>query len=93
MPYKVCNLRSYYETTLFSKHSNNRAYGEALFKREEFTKLAEGVSTAKAMMLLSEKYDVELPITQAVYNIIYLGYDPLTELLNLFSRTTKGEFV
>ncbi|MBO6262923.1 MAG: NAD(P)-binding domain-containing protein [Clostridia bacterium] len=90
--YGLCHLGDY-ETTLFSPHSNNRAFGEDLFLGKKFTKLAEGVSTAKAMVLLGKRYNVELPITTAVYNIIYLGNDPLAELLKLFSRETKPEFV
>lgn len=90
--YGLCHLGDY-ETTLFSEFSNNRKYGEELFLGNKFPKLAEGVSTAKAMVLLGEKYGVELPITTAVYNIIYLGRDPLGELLALFSRKAKSEFV
>lgn len=56
-----------YETTLFSKYSHNRMYGEMLAKGERFEKLAEGVATSKAMLFLGEKYGVDLPITQAVY--------------------------
>lgn len=90
--YGLCHLGDY-ETTLFSPFSNNRRYGEALIKKEAFTKLAEGVSTAKALVALSEKYWVDMPITKAVYNIVYEGREPIEELLALFSRSAKGEFV
>ena len=89
--YGICHLGDY-ETTLFSEYSNNRRFGEQLYKGVKFDKLAEGVSTAKAMTILAEKYQVELPITQAVYNIVYKNHDPLTELLNLFSRKNVAEF-
>jgi glycerol-3-phosphate dehydrogenase (NAD(P)+) len=81
-----------YETTLFSEFSNNRKYGEELFNGVKFSKLAEGVSTAKAMMVLAEKYSVELPITTAIYNIIYKNHAPLDELLTLFARKNVTEF-
>lgn len=89
--YGLCHLGDY-ETTLFSEYSHNRKFGEQLYKGIRFEKLAEGVSTAKAMTVLAEKYGVELPITQAVYNIVYRKHDPLKELLTLFDRRTVTEF-
>ncbi len=89
--YGLCHLGDY-ETTLFSEYSNNRRYGEDLYLKKPFTKLAEGVSTAKALKLLGEKYNTELPISNAVYNIIYEHKEPLEELLKLFERKTVEEF-
>ncbi len=90
--YGLCHLGDY-ETTLFSPHSNNRRYGESLAKGESFTKLAEGVYTAKAMKLLGEKHGVDLPITNAVYRVVYEGKNPFTELFGLFDRRTVTEFL
>lgn len=89
--YGLCHLGDY-ETTLFSPYSNNRKYGEDLILGRKFTKLAEGVSTAKALVLLSERYRVDMPITSTVYNVVYEGKDPLSQLLGLFSRSMKTEF-
>ena len=89
--YGLCHLGDY-ETTLFSEFSNNRRFGEELYKGVKFDKLAEGVYTAKAMMVLASKYNVELPITRAVYNIVYEHHDPLAELLTLFGRKNVAEF-
>lgn len=89
--YGLCHLGDY-ETTLFSEFSNNRRFGEELYKGVKFDKLAEGVYTAKAMIVLAKKYGVELPITQAVYNIVYENHEPLAELLTLFSRKNVAEF-
>jgi glycerol-3-phosphate dehydrogenase (NAD(P)+) len=89
--YGLCHLGDY-ETTLFSEYSNNRNFGENYVKGEEFGKLAEGVSTAKALKLLGEKYNVDLPITNAVYSIIYNKKDPMKVFLELFSRSTRKEF-
>ena len=89
--YGLCHLGDY-ETTLFSEFSNNRRYGEDLYLKKPFTKLAEGVSTAKALKYLGEKYNTELPISNAVYNIIYERKEPLEELLKLFERKTVEEF-
>lgn len=89
--YGLCHLGDY-ETTLFSEYSNNRNFGEKFVKGQPFTKLAEGASTAKAMKYLGEKYNVDLPITNAVYSILYEGKDPMEEFLYLFSRSTRKEF-
>lgn len=89
--YGLCHLGDY-ETTLFSEYSNNRNFGEAFVKGEPFKKLAEGASTAKAMKLLGEKYNVDLPITNAVYSILYENKEPMKVFLNLFSRSTRKEF-
>ncbi len=89
--YGLCHLGDY-ETTLFSDYSHNRKFGEKFVKKEPFDKLAEGVSTAKALKLLGEKYEVDLPIINAVYSIIYEKQEPIKVFLNLFSRSTRKEF-
>lgn len=90
-----------YETTLFSPYSHNRAYGEQMAQGVRFEKLAEGVSTAKALVTLAHKYGVDMPITQAVYEACYLthafdGGDGAKEcmqiILKLFERQTKSQF-
>ena len=89
--YGLCHLGDY-ETTLFSEYSNNRNFGEAFVKGLPFTKLAEGASTAKAMKMLGDKYNVDLPITNAVYSILYEKKEPMKQFLRLFSRSTRKEF-
>lgn len=81
-----------YETTLFSPFSHNRAYGEAFVKGVKFEKLAEGVTTCKALKMLGERYKVDLPITNAVFSILYEDAEPMKVFLNLFSRSTRKEF-
>ena len=89
--YGLCHLGDY-ETTLFSEYSNNRAFGEKFVKKQPFIKLAEGVSTVKALKGLGEKYGVDMPITNAVYSIIYENKDPMNEFMKVFSRSTRKEF-
>ena len=81
-----------YEATLFSEYSHNRKFGELLMQGEKFTKLAEGAETVKALMVLAEKYQAELPISRAVYEIIYENADAKKTLLALFMRPIKKEF-
>ena len=90
-----------YETTLFSEYSHNRRYGEMMSHGHKFEKLAEGVMTAKAMKELGDKYNIELPITNAVYEACFLS-NPFENgdganscmqiILKLFDRETKSEF-
>ena len=80
-----------YEATLFSPHSNNRRFGEDLIIGKPFAKLAEGVYTVEALMELSEKYQVELPISATVYEIVHHHKDPKEQLTQLFLRQTKSE--
>jgi len=89
--YGLCHLGDY-ETTLFSEYSHNRAYGEAFVKGIKFEKLAEGVATSKALKLLGEKYNVDLPITNAVYSILYENKEPMKVFNTLFSRSSRKEF-
>ena len=89
--YGLCHLGDY-EATLFSKYSHNRMWGESFAKGEPFEKLAEGVATTKALKLLGEKYGVDLPITNALYSILYENKDPMKVFLTLFSRSTRKEF-
>ncbi|MEG1395174.1 MAG: NAD(P)H-dependent glycerol-3-phosphate dehydrogenase [Clostridia bacterium] len=81
-----------YETTLFSEHSNNRRYGENFVKGIPSLKLAEGVMTTKAVVELAAKYDVDMPITQAVYDILFENVTPQDALTRLFARDIKREF-
>ena len=89
--YGLCHLGDY-EATLFSPWSHNRRYGESYTKGDKFEKLAEGVMTSKALYKLSKKYDVEMPITKAVYNILFENKDFKTEHAKLFERSVKQEF-
>ena len=81
-----------YEATLFSMHSHNRRFGQAFVTGEKFDKLAEGVSTVEALKYLAQKYEVELPICDAVYEIIFDNKDAKEKLVDLFLRPIKFEF-
>ena len=61
-------------------------------KGEKYESLAEGYYTVKALMELSERYSVELPICRAVYKVLYEGGEPRSTLTELFKRSLKQEF-
>lgn len=81
-----------YEATLFSKYSNNRMFGENIIKNLQNNKLAEGVTTVESVLYLARKYDVDMPISQAVNAIINEHKNPKTVIKELFFRETKFEF-
>lgn len=81
-----------YEATLFSEYSHNRRFGELFIRGEKFEKLAEGVSTAAAIVALGETYGVDLPICNAVFQALNTEADPRALLSDLFLRDLKKEF-
>ena len=88
--YGLCHLGDY-ETTLFSEHSHNRRWGEMFVKGERFAKLAEGVMTAKAVSALAKRVGVDVPLTDAVNQMI--DGVPAEQLLKvLFDRPLTHEF-
>lgn len=89
--YGLCHLGDY-EATVFSPHSHNRAFGEAFVKGEDYKMLAEGYYTADAIHRLCKKHNVEMPICETVYAILYESADPKSALEALFTRSIKNEF-
>ena len=89
--YGLCHLGDY-EATVFSKYSHNRGFGEAFVKGERHEGLAEGYYTVKAIMLLKEKYGVDMPICEAVYMMLYENATPDEILPKLFKRRIAEEF-
>lgn len=89
--YGLCHLGDY-EATLFSPWSHNRRYGEDFAKGIKFDKLAEGVMTSKALKKLADENNVETPIVNAVYNVLFEHSDLKEELGKLFMRDVKSEF-
>ncbi len=90
--YGLCHLGDY-EATVFSKYSHNRMFGELYVKGEEYSSLAEGYYTVKAMINIAKEKGIEIPICETVYNILYNKKDPKEELDKLFLRSIKKEFI
>ncbi|MCD8026131.1 MAG: NAD(P)H-dependent glycerol-3-phosphate dehydrogenase [Clostridiales bacterium] len=89
--YGLCHLGDY-EATLFSKWSHNRRYGEDFVKGVKFNKLAEGVMTSKALYKLGCENNVDLPIVESVYDVLFNDIDAKEALGKLFMRSVKNEF-
>ncbi len=85
-------------TTCFSPNSRNRCVGFELGKGKKIKEIlasmdsvAEGVYTTKAVHGLAKKLRIEMPITEAVYSIIYKSQPPEKVVRDLMSRTLKKE--
>lgn len=89
--YGLCHLGDY-EATVFSRFSHNRQFGEDFVLGKAFGKLAEGYETTRAMKYLAERYQVDLPICEAVYAVLYEKKDAKQALEALFTRSLKKEF-
>lgn len=84
--------------TCFSRHSRNRALGEKIGKgkslgdaEKELIMIAEGVKTAKSAYDLGKKYNLELPIIEQVYQILYENKPPKNAVNDLMTRKPKAE--
>lgn len=83
--------------TCTSPHSRNHRYGELLGKGMDAKTALETVGTvegyyaANAAMQLAKKYNVELPICEQCYEIMYNGADCKKALELLMSRPLKNE--
>ncbi|MBQ0038006.1 MAG: NAD(P)H-dependent glycerol-3-phosphate dehydrogenase [Clostridiales bacterium] len=89
--YGLCHLGDY-EATVFSPYSHNRQFGESFVQGREYHDLAEGYYTVRAMLLLGQRYGVELPICQAMYKVLYENAEPREMLRGLMNRDLKLEF-
>ncbi len=87
-------------TTCFSPTGRNRTCGELLGKGRKLSEVlqampgvVEGVPTTRSVMALSQKYKVEMPITQAVFQVLFEELDPIAAISRLMNRELKRERV
>jgi glycerol-3-phosphate dehydrogenase (NAD(P)+) len=59
---------------------------------EGMREVAEGIRTTKAVNLLSEKLNVEMPITRKVYEVLFEERKPMEALEDLLRRPLRHEF-
>ncbi|HDL86476.1 MAG TPA: NAD(P)-dependent glycerol-3-phosphate dehydrogenase [Candidatus Acetothermia bacterium] len=84
--------------TCTSKHSRNRFVGSRIGKGESISQImadmkmvAEGVYATEIVYLLAQEKKIEMPITEAVYRILYRGADPREMVDEMMTRPPKDE--
>jgi len=84
--------------TCLSKHSRNRFVGEEIGKGKtleqilsEMVMVAEGIKTTRSTKDLSQKLGIEMPITDAVYSVLFENKMPKQAVADLMGRTMKEE--
>lgn len=85
--------------TCSSRYSRNRYVGEEIGKGKKMQEvirtmnsIAEGVDTAVSGYQLGQKLNVELPIIEKVYQILFEELEPQKALEELMLRQTKPEW-
>jgi glycerol-3-phosphate dehydrogenase (NAD(P)+) len=85
-------------TTCISPYGRNRWVGEQIGKGkklqeilEKMEQIAEGVWTTKSVMALSHKFNVEMPITKEIYDVLFTNKNPLEAVSSLMMRTPRSE--
>ena len=86
--------------TCTSVHSRNWRCGEQLGQGkpldqviEDMGMVIEGINTAKAAYDLSRDEHIEMPITKAIYNVLYNNADIKEEIGGLMTRDSKSEVI
>jgi len=84
--------------TCTSQHSRNRFVGFNIGQGKTLDEIisgmnmvAEGVKTAESVALWSRKNNIEMPITNAVYKVLFEQLDPKDAVHELMTRNAKEE--
>ena len=84
--------------TCTSLHSRNRRAGFLIGKGESVDEaikdvgmVVEGIKACKAFYELKEKLDIEMPITDVLYKILFKSKDPKDAVVELMEREKKNE--
>ncbi len=85
-------------TTCVSPEGRNRSFGEQIGrggKPEEvlthMNGVVEGMPTTKSVVELARKLNVEMPISEALYHVLFEGKNPKAAITDLMTREPKHE--
>jgi glycerol-3-phosphate dehydrogenase (NAD(P)+) len=86
-------------TTCISPKGRNRSLGERIGRGRTVAEalqatesVVEGVATCRSVMALAARYQVEMPITRAVYEVLFEGKPVRLAIEDLMSRRPKPEW-
>jgi len=84
--------------TCTDNQSRNRRFGLALGKgadieqaQTDIGQVVEGYRNTKEVYLLAQRLNVEMPITDQIYQVLYQGKDPMCASKALLGRSKKTE--
>ena len=84
--------------TCLSEHSRNRTAGKLMGQgksleeaRSQIGMVIEGVDNIEVAYELAKKYNVDMPIVNAVYDMLYNGLSPKDGVTMLMTRDKKAE--
>jgi len=85
-------------TTCISPSGRNRSFGERIGKGQSIDQaqranesVVEGIATCKSVVALARQYDIEMPITQAVYDVLFENKPVQKAIADLMRRQLKSE--
>ena len=84
--------------TCMSEHSRNRRAGRLIGKgytveqaKAEIGMVIESIDNIEVTHKLAQKYNIEMPIVNAVYDVLYKKLTPKDAVTRLMTRTKKSE--
>ncbi len=84
--------------TCMSEHSRNRRAGRMIGKgytvdqaRQEIGMVIESIDNIEVAYALAKKYNIEMPIVNAVYDVLYNHLNPKDAVTMLMTREKKSE--
>jgi len=85
-------------TTCISPTGRNRSFGERIGRGQTIEQarganesVVEGITTCESVIALARKYEVEMPITQAVYKVLFENKPVRIAIADLMKRRLKAE--
>jgi glycerol-3-phosphate dehydrogenase (NAD(P)+) len=85
-------------TTCVSPLGRNRAAGEQIGRGKSVEEVVaatpsviEGIPTTRSVYMLARRFDVEMPITEGVYGVLFEGQELLATLSQLMTRKLRCE--
>ncbi len=85
-------------TTCFSPHGRNRAFGERIARGMSVEDalnasrgVVEGYRNTKSIHQIAQRLHIDMPVTEAVYEVLYEGKDIRDAMVSLMTRERKSE--
>jgi glycerol-3-phosphate dehydrogenase (NAD(P)+) len=85
-------------TTCISPTGRNRSFGERIGRGQTIEQaqsatesVVEGIATCKSVIALAEQHGVEMPITQAVYKVLFENKSVRSAIADLMKRRLRAE--